>query len=284
MATDLKRMMDQLLGGSGGGLGGLLGGSGGGAGGQGGGLGGGLGGLLGGGGLGGLLGGAGRGQGGSGQGGSGQGGGGLGDLLGQLRPPMGGAGQAAAAGGLLGSMLGGRGGGGLFRVGGMALLGLLAHRAYSQWKEQQGSPAAGVPAPDEFAQPAAADGDGNPFGLSVIRAMVAAARADGTLDAQEHERIFAEAERLALSDEEKGEIFGVLDTAPDPAAIARLAATDAQKAELYLASAMAMGGADTSSERAYLSALSAALRLPAELRAQLDGQLREAETAAQGPA
>lgn len=44
-----------------------------------------------------------------------------------------------------------------------------------------------------------------------------------------------------------------------------------------------MGGADTLSERAYLSALSAALRLPLELRAQLDGQVREAAAVAQGP-
>lgn len=268
MATDLKRMMEQLLGGGGGGLGGLLrggqgtnpaAGSGAAAPGAGG-----LGGLLGGmsGGLGGLLGGGGS-------------GGGLGDILGRLRGPMGGAGQAAAAGGLLGSVLGGRGGGGLFRVGGMALLGLLAHRAYGQWKSQQDT-SASVPAAEEFAQPAAADSEGKPFGLSVIRAMVSAARADGQLDAQEHERIFAEAERLALSEEEKGEIFGVLNTEADPAAIARLAATDAQKAELYLASAMVVGGADSASERAYLSALAGALKLAPELRTQLDGQLKEA--------
>jgi len=261
MATDLKRIMEQLLGGSGG-LGGLLrGGQGAPAAGPGAASSGGLGGLLGGGGLGGLLGG---------------GGGGLGDILGRLRGPMGGAGQAAAAGGLLGSVLGGRGGGGLFRVGGMALLGLLAHRAYGQWKAGQDTGAAAPPVED-FAQPGAADSEGKPFGLSVIRAMVAAARADGQMDKEEHERIFAEAERLALSDEEKGEIFGVLDTAPDPVAIARLAATDAQKAELYLASSLATGGADTASERAYLAALAGALGLAPELRAQLDAQLQEAK-------
>jgi uncharacterized membrane protein YebE (DUF533 family) len=157
----------------------------------------------------------------------------------------------------------------------MALLGLLAHRAYGQWKEQQASDPA-VPPVDDFARPDAADSEGKPFGLSVIRAMVAAARADGQLDAQEHERIFAEAERMALSEEEKGEIFGVLGTAPDPAAIARLAATDAQKAEIYLASAMVLGGPDSASERAYLSALAGALKLSPEFRVQLDGQLKEA--------
>lgn len=197
-------------------------------------------------------------------------GGSLGDMLGRIRPPATG-GQAAAAGGLLGAVLGG----GLARTGGMALLGLLAHRAYSQWQAQQAG-AVQTPAQEDFAQPEAADSAGQPFGLSLIRAMVAAARADGMLDAGERERIFAEAERLDLSDEEKGEIFGILDTPADPRAVAALAATAAQGAELYLASAMAMGATHNASERAYLGALASALRLPPELRAQLDAQLREA--------
>jgi len=212
--------------------------------------------------------------------GSGGSGGGIADILGRLRPPMGGAGQAAAMGGLLGSVLGGRGGGGLFRIGGMALLGLLAHRAFGQWKQQQGE---AEPAPQDFAQLDAPDSQGRPFGLSVLRAMVAAARADGTLDADEHQRIFAEAERLLLSPDDKAEIFAVLDTMPDPASIARLATTEAQKAELYLASAMVLGGADNASERVYLDVLSAALSLPGVLRIKLDAQLQEATAATQAP-
>jgi uncharacterized membrane protein YebE (DUF533 family) len=200
----------------------------------------------------------------------GAGGGSLRDILGRAT-----GGQAAAAGGLLGAVLGG----GLFRTGGMALVGLLAHRAYAQWQAQQAG-ATAMPADDQFAQPEAADSQGKPFGLSIIRAMVAAARADGALDNEERERIFAEAERLDLSAEEKAEVFGVLDTPPDPRAIAALAATEAQKAELYLASAMAMGEVHSASERTYLGALAGALRLPPELRARLDAQLREAAEAA----
>lgn len=198
-------------------------------------------------------------------------GGGLGDILGRLGAPSTGR-QAAAAGGLLGAVLGG----GLMRTGGMAVLGLLAHRAYTQWQAQQAG-AAPVPPEAEFAQPEAADSVGRPFGLALIRAMVAAGRADGALDAAERERIFAEAERLELSDEERGEIFALLDTPADPRAIAALAATEAQGAELYLASAMAMGTGQSASERAYLGALASALRLPPELRARLDAQLREAD-------
>lgn len=268
MATDIKRIMEQLLGG--GGLGGLLDGI------QGGARPGtemhpgtprGTGNPAGAGGLTDLF-------------GSGGSGGGIADILGKLAPPMGGAGQAAAAGGLLGSVLGGGGGGGLLRVGGMALMGLLAHRAYGQWKEQQGER---EPTTEEFARLDAPDSQGKPFGLSVLRAMVAAARADGTLDAKEHERIFAEAERMSLSREEKAEIFRLLETTADPGAIARLATTDPQKAELYLASAMVLGGADNASERVYLDALSAALDLPAALRVKLDAQLEEAKAASQAP-
>lgn len=81
-------------------------------------------------------------------------GGPLGDMLGRIRPPATG-GQAAAAGGLLGAVLGG----GLARTGGMALLGLLAHRAYSQWQTQQAG-AAPAPAEADFARPDAADSAG----------------------------------------------------------------------------------------------------------------------------
>lgn len=207
----------------------------------------------------------------SGLGGSG---GSLGDILGRLRPPMGNAAGAAAAGGLLGSLLGGRGGGGLLRMGGMAVVGVLAHRAYEQWKAQQPGHAA-TPAANEFAQAGAKGGTDQPFVLALVRAMVAAARADGTLDPQERERIFAEAERMSLDAGDKAEMFRILETQADPEMIARLAVTDAQKAELYTASALIIGQAGAA-ERAYLEALAGALLLPEGLRSKLDAQVREA--------
>jgi uncharacterized membrane protein YebE (DUF533 family) len=296
---DTQRMLDSLLGGSRGnalggrGLDGLLGafGGGGAAPRQGGAhMGGGRSsGALGGGGLGDLLGGLlGGGRAGAPSGGMG---GGLGDLLGGLarggggglggmvRPPMGGGIGSAAAGGLLGSMLGGgRGGGGLLRMGGMGLLGLLAYRAYQQHMEQQGAQASGkaaVPATDEFARAEAPARDGQPFGLAVVKAMIAAAKSDGILDEQERERIFGEAERLDLEAHEKGLVFEALRTEPDPQAIAASAQTEAQRAELYLASCMVIGAA-SSSERAYLDALAHHLGLAPGLRASLDQQAREA--------
>ncbi|UPY39061.1 DUF533 domain-containing protein [Sediminicoccus sp. KRV36] len=201
-------------------------------------------------------------------------GGSLTEMLGRLKSPMGPTVGAAAAGGLLGSLTGGRGGGGLLRIGGMAVIGVLAHRAFEAWKAQQpGQPA--TPAPAEFAQDAAKGADDEPFGLVLVRAMVAAAHADGTLDPTERERIFTEAERLQLDPGEKAELFRILDTPADPVAIARLAITDAQKAELYTASALIIGAAGAA-ERAYLEALAGALELPDGLRAKLDAEIRAA--------
>ncbi len=70
-------------------------------------------------------------------------------------------------------------------------------------------------------------------------------------------------------------MFAILRTEADPDGIARLAGSDAQRAELYLASAMVIG-AQNSAERVYLDALAHRLGLDRGLRATLDAQVREA--------
>jgi uncharacterized membrane protein YebE (DUF533 family) len=241
----------------------------------------------------------------------GGGSGGLGGMLG------GGIGSMAA-GGILGSVLGGRrrGGGGLLQMGGMAVLGTLAYRAYRQWQESQAQtqggqapagpgaasmpstpPQAGpwsgaasapstpavsppaaapaVPPETEFAREDVPAADGQPFGLSLIKAMISAAKADGHMDEAERGRIFEEVERLQLDADAKGFVFTALDAPPDPAATAALARTDAQKAEIYMVSRL-VAEPDTAAERAYLDALAHRLGLAAGLRQSLDAQAVEA--------
>lgn len=133
---------------------------------------GGLGSLLGGGqgggagGLGSLLGGL--------AGGSGASGGGLGELLGQLQGQQGGAAGQGGAGGLLGSLLGGQSGAGS-QSGGGGLGDLLGSALGQQVPGAQATPA---PTPEQTDHAAL-----------LIRAMVNAAKADGTVDAQEQENI-----------------------------------------------------------------------------------------------
>ncbi|TPG47091.1 tellurite resistance TerB family protein [Roseomonas nepalensis] len=225
---------------------------------------------------------------------------------------LGGGLGTAAAGGLLGSLLGGRrrpsGGGSLMQMGGMAVLGTLAYRAWQKFQESQGVPEAArggatapsappasgpwagagkapmgapvgaqgrVPDPKEFAQEEVEAADGQPFGLSIVKAMISAAKADGHMDNDERDRIFGEVEKLGLDAEAKGFVFQAMDAPTDPAAIAALARTDAQKAEIYMASRL-VAEPDTAAERAYLDALAHRLGLAAGLRQSLDAQAAEA--------
>jgi len=241
-------------------------------------------------------------------------GGGIGSMGDQARTgggigSLGGALGTAAAGGLLGSVLGGRrrGGGGLLRMGGLAVLGTLAYRAYQQWQESQvqgqaphhGRPEAGgsVPASGPWSGPAAAQpagygapslppeeefarddmpaADGQPFGLSLVKAMISAAKADGHMDDAERRHVFEEVERLELDAEAKGFVFQALDAPADPSAVAAMARTEAQKAEIYMVSRL-VAEPDTAAERAYLDALAHRLGLAAGLRQSLDQQAAEA--------
>nr|WP_280842965.1 DUF533 domain-containing protein [Pararoseomonas baculiformis] len=239
-------------------------------------------------------------------------GGGLGGMLGG--GGLGGALGTAAAGGLLGSLLGGRrrgSGGGLLRMGGVAVLGTLAYRAWQQWQESQqagaqasgdapghaaagsgsrptsgpwsGQPssagpaaAAPLPPPEEFAREEAPAADGHPFGLSLVKAMIAAAKADGHLDDNERAYVFEEVERLELDAEAKGFVFQALEAAADPSAVAAMARTDAQKSEIYMVSRL-VAEPDTAAERAYLDALAHRLGLAPGLRQSLDAQAAEAQ-------
>lgn len=187
--------------------------------------------------------------------------------------------RGAAAGSLLGLLLGGKGlgkmAGSVVSYGGAAALGALALKAYQDYQQKK-SPASASFTPDSLAalsnqtlphaQPAA---DGGPFQLVVIRAMVAAAKADGHIDADEHQRLFNEVERMGLDAEAKATVFELLSAPVDLNALSAAVATPEQGAEIYLASRLAMTP-DQPAERAYLDALAGRLKLPAELRAHLD--------------
>lgn len=186
----------------------------------------------------------------------------------------------AVAGGLLGMLLGGgrrRGfGGGI----GTAVLGALAMQAYNTYQRNR-TQGRGDPLPAQLSQqslphsqPAA---DGSAFELTLVRAMVGAAKSDGHIDAAEQRRLFAEVERLGLEAEAKAYVFDLLTRDVDVQSLADAVASPEQGAELYLAARLAIDP-DQPAERAYLDALAARLRLPAELRASLDAAPQQAST------
>ncbi|WP_138464580.1 tellurite resistance TerB family protein [Poseidonocella sp. HB161398] len=198
----------------------------------------------------------------------------------------GGLAGGAAAGGLIAMALGSKKarkmGGKALTYGGMAVVGGLAYKAYRDWQGGR-PPAAGtaaptLPAPETGFDPAQdPQAPGQDFRLALVRAMISAAQADGHVDAGEHRAIRAQIEAMELGPEEKGALFDFFSAPSDPAAIAGLAGSDAQRAELYLASVLSIDP-DTPEEARYLDSLAARLGLNAGLRGYLDAEAEAART------
>jgi uncharacterized membrane protein YebE (DUF533 family) len=210
-----------------------------------------------------------------------------GGMLDRARDMMGmgagGAVGAAAGGGLLGALFGrGSVGRSVLTHGGSAALGALAYRAWQSWQAGRSgqaaapaAPAAATPVPAAFAPGATPARGGEPFELALIRVMVAAAKADGHIDAAERGRIFEAVERSTLDAEQKGFVFTLLTQDITVEQIAASAAGQEQATQIWLAARMVLE-LDHAAERAFLDALGARLALPAELVAQLERQVQEA--------
>jgi uncharacterized membrane protein YebE (DUF533 family) len=185
-----------------------------------------------------------------------------------------------AAGGALTSALmskkGRKGAKTLLKVGGLAAVGGLAWKAYQGYRQGQpenasavaardssATPGAPAGAPELLPPPVAQDGDG-PEAMLLVRAMIAAAMADGHMDGGEQERIFAEVNRLDLSAEEKAMLFDELRRPLPIDELARRASDPRIGAEVYAASLLAIDE-NRPEGRQYLDRLAGRLALPAML-------------------
>lgn len=181
----------------------------------------------------------------------------------QTDPNMQKTAMTGAAGLAAGLLLGKGGFGKLAKLGAAAAVGGLAYSAWQKYQQGQGGPA---PQPDAFHPSAEADKE--QLGKTLVRAMIAAAKADGRIDAEEKEKIFAKLETMPLSAEEKAFVFDELAGPLDINAVAARADTPEHAAEIYAASLVAMTP-DTAAERAYLEALAQKLKLPPALVSEI---------------
>ena len=210
---------------------------------------------------------------------------GIGNTLGKLGDKLpGGLAGGAAAGGLMALLVGSKSArkfaGKAAGYGGAALLGGLAYKAYSNWQHNKGRPAsewgdAGPAALEQGEAFAATDNEAPDFQLLLIKAMIAAASADGHIDAVEQQRIFNAVEEMDLSAEVKGVIFDLLRQTITVEELTVGAKTIEQRSEIYLASCLVIEP-DHPSETAFLDRLEAALELPDGLAPQLQWQARKA--------
>ncbi|MDR6674022.1 tellurite resistance TerB family protein [Xanthomonas sp. 1678] len=178
-------------------------------------------------------------------------------------------GKGALSGGALGLLLGkNRTTRKLATYGGLAALGVMAYRAYGDYKRQQ----LGAVAPEE---PQTLDRlpplEVEQHSQAILRALVAAAKADGHIDTRERELIEGEFTRLNGDEEVQRWLHAELEKPLDPAEVAQAATTPEIASEMYLASLLA---ADEQSfmERSYLDELARQLGIDDGLKQHLQRQ------------
>ena len=193
---------------------------------------------------------------------------------GTVRDKLGQAGQMAkdnplAAGALAAVLLGTGTGravtGSALRLGGLAAIATLGYKAYQNYKNgdapiaQSGEPDLIAP-PDDSSFSTEAP-QNKEFTLVLVRAMIAAARADGHINDEEKAKI---GDKLALSgmDRDAQDFLANELSAPvDLDALVAAAQTEAQRVELYTASRLTIDP-KTRAERGYLDQLAGRLQLP----------------------
>lgn len=171
------------------------------------------------------------------------------------------------------------------KVGGLALLGTLAYKAFNNYQQQQAAGGnasvvtalktsaagmaqqaqglvsgllAGQPAPETApttAMPANPD-----LSLGIIRAMIAAAKADGHMDSVEIKKIVEHPESAGMGMPEKTFLLQEMANMHAVQAIAALAKTPAEAAQIYLA-ALLVCDSQCVREQEYLTTLAQALNL-----------------------
>ena len=174
-------------------------------------------------------------------------------------------GKGAAAGGLLVALLGTGAGrkltGTTLKLGSLAALGTVAYQAFQQWQGQTDQP--GTPV-TELSGPAAGTRS-----LALLKATIAAAKADGHLDDAERARLEEQLGKLTLDADTLALFKTELEKPLSAREVAAGADSPAAAAEIYLIS-LAVIDEKNEQEHAYLQSLASELKLTPELVTALE--------------
>ena len=187
-----------------------------------------------------------------------------------------GKGGAALAGGALGLLLGSKKGrklgGKVLTYGGMAAVGLVAYKAYSNWQKNNQQQQNHTPATIDRVSETEAE----VHSKAILIAVIAAAKSDGHIDDREREIIDAEVAKFTRDATLLRWIDAELQKPLDPIDIAMAASSQEIAAEMYLASVLVIDE-ESFMERSYLNELGKQLKLPAELQQEIKKQASAAE-------
>ena len=138
------------------------------------------------------------------------------------------------------------------------------------------APGATKPAADPWA-PVTAEPDEEPSAesaeaLLMLRVMIAAAKADGAIDAEERGKIAAQLDGAGLSAKARDAVLADFDKPQSPAALAKQATDPMLAAQLY-AAAVVGAGEISAAERAWLDEFAKALKLDRAAAAAIEARL-----------
>ncbi|WP_117195749.1 tellurite resistance TerB family protein [Rhizobium terrae] len=187
---------------------------------------------------------------------------------------------------LLGTKTGRQLAGNVATVGGIAAIAGLGYLAYKNYRSGQSPEAAPQPAPQAGTPLLAPPADSpfhpqsaqlsNDFALTLIRAMIAAAKADGHIDASERANIMDKVHAVDLGSEAEAFIENELANPVDIDDLVAAARTEEQKVELYAATRLTIDP-DTRAERGYLDLLAGRLGLADALIDHIDATVSAAK-------
>jgi uncharacterized membrane protein YebE (DUF533 family) len=199
--------------------------------------------------------------------------------------------------------LGSRSGGGLGNMAGLGALAYLGYKAYQEYQKNNpsgagartagagttGTAPAGAGTASRSGGPSLGERIGDMLGMGsgerapepepaelddahamlLIRAMIAAANADGQITPDERQRIAGKLEQAGAGPDERAVLERELESPRSADQIVREVKDQETAVQVYLASRLAMNP-DTAAERAYLDFLAARLNIPADRLSQLN--------------
>ncbi len=204
------------------------------------------------------------------------------DLLKQLQDlvrenPLAAGGAMGGLGGLvLGTKTGRSIAGSAARIGALALIGGLAYKAFQNYQAGKplitgATPAESAPQGSGF-EPAAVTNDAAQL---YIRAMIAAAAADGRIDGAEQAKIIGGLKQAGLDAEAEEFIANAMNNPVSPEDLANAVSSPEEAIQVYTAARLAIEP-DTRGEQHFMGALAAALGIDNKLAAHIDAATRGA--------
>ena len=167
---------------------------------------------------------------------------------------------------------------GAAKIGALALIGGLAYKAYQNYED--GKPV--IDGLDATSPPAPPNGSGfEPDAISneqaalLIRTMIAAAAADGRVDASEHDRVLDGMKQSGIDNRAEEFLASQLNNPASIDDIVQAVKTKEEAIKVYTAARIAIDP-DTAGERAFLSQLAAKLGIEPDLARHIDAASRVA--------